>query len=53
MLTIFLQTGEKPYECEVCAKKFRVSGDLRRHERIHERKKQKEELRKKDNEAEV
>ena len=28
-------TNEKPYECDVCEKSFRTSGDLKSHMRIH------------------
>lgn len=31
-----MHTGERPYECSICEKKFRVSGDLKRHSRIHD-----------------
>lgn len=27
--------GEKPHQCEVCGKPFRVRSDMRRHERTH------------------
>lgn len=30
-------SGEKPHQCAVCGKKFRVRGDLKRHSAIHER----------------
>ena len=28
-------TNEKPYECDVCEKRFSDSGDLQKHMRIH------------------
>lgn len=30
-------TGERPHACDVCGKKFRVRGDLKRHLKIHNR----------------
>ena len=30
-----IHTNEKPYECDVCEKRFRQSGDLQRHKRMH------------------
>uniref|UniRef100_A0A1A9WLW3 C2H2-type domain-containing protein n=1 Tax=Glossina brevipalpis TaxID=37001 RepID=A0A1A9WLW3_9MUSC len=33
---------EKPYQCKICSKRFRICQDLRRHERMHERRKLKE-----------
>ena len=30
-----IHTNEKPYECDVCEKRFRRSGHLKRHMRIH------------------
>ena len=30
-----IHTNEKPYECDVCEKRFRHSGTLRVHKRIH------------------
>ena len=30
-----IHTNEKPYECDVCEKRFRQSGDLQSHMRIH------------------
>ena len=30
-----LHTGEQPYECSVCNKKFPISTTLRIHERVH------------------
>ena len=30
-----IHTNEKPYECDVCEKRFRHSGDLKYHMRIH------------------
>ena len=30
-----IQTGEKPYQCDICAKKFRVRYNLTIHRRIH------------------
>lgn len=32
-------SGEKPFVCDVCGKRFRVRGDLKRHSNIHERNK--------------
>ena len=28
-------SGEKPFECEVCSKRFAESGNLRTHKKIH------------------
>ena len=30
-----IHTNEKPYECDVCEKRFRESGTLKTHMRIH------------------
>ena len=30
-----IHTNEKPYECDVCEKRFRESGSLKDHMRIH------------------
>jgi len=30
-----IHTNEKPYECDVCEKRFRQSGSLKIHKRIH------------------
>ena len=30
-----IHTNEKPYECDVCEKRFIESGALKRHVRIH------------------
>ena len=30
-----IHTNEKPYECDVCEKRFRESGHLKVHMRIH------------------
>ena len=30
-----IHTNEKPYECDVCEKRFRHSGALTKHMRIH------------------
>lgn len=35
-------SGEKPFVCDVCGKRFRVKGDLKRHSNIHERNKTKD-----------
>lgn len=34
---IFFYAGERPHACDVCGKKFRVRGDLKRHLKIHNR----------------
>lgn len=32
---IFFPIGEKPYPCDLCGKRFRMKGDMRRHIKIH------------------
>ena len=34
-----IHTNEKPYECDVCEKRFRESGTLKTHMRIHTKEK--------------
>jgi hypothetical protein len=31
----FLNSGEKPYNCEICNKGFRECSDLRKHKKVH------------------
>lgn len=33
--------GERPYKCSFCAKDYKVSSDLSRHEKAHQRKAEK------------
>lgn len=39
LYNIIYISGEKPFVCDVCGKRFRVRGDLKRHSNIHERNK--------------
>lgn len=32
---IIFRTGEKPFECDICKRRFREQSDLRKHKKVH------------------
>ncbi|OBA26455.1 hypothetical protein HANVADRAFT_53065 [Hanseniaspora valbyensis NRRL Y-1626] len=45
---VLIHSGEKPFQCTFCQKRFNVLSNLRRHEKLHKNKKEKKK-KKKDN----
>lgn len=35
MYDVFFDTGEKPFECDICKRRFREQSDLRKHKKVH------------------